>query len=289
MAVLFVFVLFISKNTTLFKNESRSDGLVYNGNEKIEDLINRDTDLDGVSDWQEGIYGTDPTKKDTNDDGIPDNIEIARMSGQTLTNGELNLNIGGEEDKTQTGLLSRELFSTLATLNQAGQVDQDTIDKLSASLADKIQTSSSRKTFVMAELKITKTDTLQDVKNYNDSLNKIYTKYPIKYTVLDTLDKFIIDEDNVDENALLELDPIIKQTNNIINETAKMNVPPSLASLHLNVLNAMQKVSENISDIKLYNTDIVIAMSAISGYSENATTLEQAVANLENMVNQRLE
>lgn len=289
MAVVFVVVLFLSKNETVYKNAYQENGLVYNGNEKVGDLVSRDTDLDGVSDWQEGLFGTDPTKKDTNDDGVPDNVEIARMSGQMPQNGELNLNnLQTEENLTETDQLSREIFSTIATLTQTGVIDQATIDKLSESLSSKMQSSDLEKVFTVKDLKVLDTDTLVDMKNYNNTLNNIFTKYRGGTTVIDVLDKFIIDEDNTDESALLELDQIFRQLNGLIGEASKVNVPASMVPFHLDVLNSLQKVMVNVNGIKFYNTDVLIAISAISQYSENAVAVEKAIMRLDLAIDQRL-
>ncbi len=290
LAVVFLVALFLSKNQTLFTNK-REDGLVYNGNEKIGDLVNRDTDGDTVPDWQEALYGTSPTKKDTNDDGIPDNVEIARLSSQNIQNGELNLNGSGdpsEPNLNETDKLSRELFSTMAALNQAGTIDQNTVDTLSSSLISKIQDSAPQKVFLYSDLKISKSDTKQAAKAYNDNLTKLYTKYPIKNTVPDVLDKFIVDENTVDESVLVELDPILKQFNNILTAMSALEVPRSLALVHLDVLNKMQKVSQNISDIRMYDTDIVVAMRGITQYQANADALDVSLGNLDKMITQKL-
>ena len=287
MGVVFIVVLFFTKNNTVFESRTGS-GLVYSGNEKVEDLVNMDTDEDGVSDWKEGLFGTDPTKKDTNDDGIPDGVEIARRSGQNLENGELNLNIDTSLNATQTDLLSQELFSTIAALNQAGELDQATIDKLSESLVGNIQNSGNKKFFLYSDLNIAENDTVQSVKNYENAMNKIYSSYTINYTAIDVLQKFMIDENTVDESVLVELDPIIKQMNSIINEMVKMPVPKSLALLHLDFLNKLQKFPENLGNIKLYDTDPVVAVGAISQYYVNVTNLESAAYNLTSAMKERL-
>ncbi|KKR84482.1 MAG: LamG domain protein jellyroll fold domain protein [Candidatus Nomurabacteria bacterium GW2011_GWA2_40_97] len=83
-AVLFLLALFFIKNKSSLlnsvKNESTT-GLSY-GDAILEDLVNKDTDLDGVYDWEESLWGTDPTKKDTDDDGVLDNLEIKDLSAQ---------------------------------------------------------------------------------------------------------------------------------------------------------------------------------------------------------------
>ncbi|MDE2399482.1 MAG: hypothetical protein KGL67_00495 [Patescibacteria group bacterium] len=284
--MVFVVVLFLTKNKTFFTN-TRPDGLVYNGNEKIQDLVNRDTDGDGVPDWEESLYGTDPTKKSTFD-GIPDAVYIAKLSGQSPQNGEINLNIKGQENLTQTDQLSRELFSSVAALNQAGGIDQNAVDQLSNSLASKIQNGEARKMFVYSDVRVGKSDSVQAIKNYNTTLNNIYSKYPMKYTIGDVLQKFIIDQNNVDESVLPQFDPIIKQTNNIINDMSKMDVPPSLAYLHLDTLNKLEKVYENVTDIRQYSTDIVVAMSGISQYQTSADNLVSSTNNLASAIENRL-
>ncbi|MGM0941297.1 MAG: thrombospondin type 3 repeat-containing protein [Bacillota bacterium] len=45
--------------------------------EKVEkDLSMRDTDKDGLTDLQEKKLGTNPINPDTDEDGIPDNLDV---------------------------------------------------------------------------------------------------------------------------------------------------------------------------------------------------------------------
>ena len=46
--------------------------------------FDKDTDGDGIPDWQENLFGFDPTKKDTDGDGIPDTLPTA--DGQSIGN-----------------------------------------------------------------------------------------------------------------------------------------------------------------------------------------------------------
>ena len=154
MATVFVVALFLFKNKDTFTNQnekaSEQEGLTYK-NEVLQNLVNKDTDLDGVLDWEEGLWGTDPAKKDTNGDGITDNVEIKNLKvaqGKTTETTEDIANL------TQTDKFSRELFSTVVALNQAGIINQATIDKLSGSLAEQIKNSPQRKTYKIPDIKI---------------------------------------------------------------------------------------------------------------------------------------
>ena len=287
-------MLFFTKNKSVFQNlinqeANKEQGLAYS-NEILGDLVNRDTDLDGVLDWEESLWGTDPTKRDTNDDGVGDNIEIAKIKSVTGQNQQGESLLGENqttEQLTETDKFSREFFSTVATLNQTGAMDQVTVDKLSSSLAEHIQNTAPRKVFLLSELKVID-DNAQAFKKYADTLGKVLTKYPLNQTVPDVLQKFIIDEESVNVKVLSEFDPIIKQTNNTIKALAVMSIPRSFLSVHLDFMNALQKLTENVHDIKLYETDVIISLSAISQYDQNTTKLQGTISNLTNAIDQKL-
>ncbi len=265
----------------------QGNGLVY-GKETLENLVNKDTDGDGIPDWEEALWGTDPFKKETTP-GIPDAVAIEKLSakggpasgGKKIEQSAKNL--------TQTDKFSRELFATVATASQNGTMDQATIEKLSVTLADHIQNSPPRKIFSIFDIKTINDNTVQAYKNYNNALKNIDTKYPaINYTILDVLQKFIIDENTVDTSALEKLTPIIGQMNKIIDAMLKTSVPQSISTLHLNVINSLQRILENISDMKLFDSDAIVALGGISKYQENATRLESDLNALANAIKRKL-
>ena len=281
------------KTGILFKSKASGEvagdaGLVY-GTAKIGDLVNKDTDGDGVLDWEESLWGTNPNSKETTL-GIPDNVAIEKLKavqGVNIKTGSPTTT-GSTENLTETDKFSREFFSTVAALNQSGSMDQATMDKLSTSLAERIQNTTPRKVYTLADIKIAPKDDLASAKIYNNALDDIYKKYPVSGNALDILQRFIIDENNVDSSVLPELVPITTQTSKIITELVKISVPQSLASLHLDFINGLQRTVENLDDITLYDTDVILALSGISQYPKNAETLKTANGNLINAINQKL-
>ena len=109
----------------------------------------------------------------------------------------------------------------------------------------------------------------------------------MNYTVLDVLQKFSKDEDNIDASVLSQLTPIIENTDKMIGEMVKMAVPKSLSVLHLNVVNSLQRLVENLKDIQLYDADAIVFYSAVSQYFPNANTLDTSVGALEKTINQK--
>ena len=294
---MFVVALFFVKNKTIFENSepknsiANETGLVY-GDETLEDLVNKDTDGDGILDWQESLYGLDPTKKETTP-GTPDSAALKRMKVLEGSEGKgesllTDIDSQKEENLSQTDKFSRELFATIVAANQSGTMDQATIDALSAALAEKIENPVTRKVFLLSDIKIGANEDTEAVKKYGDALNNIQNIYTIDYTVLDVLQKFSVDENDVDMSALKKLDPIIAQTNKVISAALKMSVPKFLSVLHLNVINSLQRLYENISDIKLYEDDTIVAFGAIFQYNQNASALESDLNILQNTITQKL-
>lgn len=292
LAVLFLLVLFLIKNTPVFKNKetyqakAQAAGLAYDAT--IGDLVEKDTDGDTIPDWQEPLYGLDPTTKET----VPGTPDIATINKLRATQGEAAIGINGQnqENLTETDKFSRELFSAVASLSENGTLSQETADQISSSLADKIKNPAPEKVFDVSDIKIINDDSVQAIKNYKDTMNNIQKKYPDKGNVLDILQRFVVDENSatVDTSVLPELDPIIKQTEDALNAILKVSVPQSLALWHLDLINAGEILIENEKNIQLFETDPILSLGAMSKYEENINSFQSALLILVNAVDKKL-
>ena len=289
-ATIFLVGIFLSNTTISFENllfkKNRAVGLEYD-HTTVADAVNKDTDGDGIPDWEESLYGTDPTKKETTA-GTPDKVAIERLKNEQSLNNGLSINTTGDEHLTETDKFSREFFTTVNTLNQNGKIDQTTIDKISNSLSDQIKNSVPRKIYTLNDIKIINDDKTSTIKKYNNDLSILYPKNPPKTTVIDILQRFEGDGNNLNTSVLLELDPIIKQTNTLINGMLKISPPKTLSTLHLDTINGLERVLENLNDIKLYDTDVIISLKGITQYYENTIMLTSAVKQLSSTINKKL-
>ena len=133
-----------------------------------------------------------------------------------------------------------------------------------------------------------KGDLYQNIKSYADTLNNVFKDTDLVLGVMEILQKFILDENNVDTSVLAGLDPTIEQFNQVIEGMLKMSVPESLSTLHLELLNELQKMLEDLNGIQLYETDSIVALSAISQYKTNVTSLQSTVQNLSDVISAKL-
>ncbi len=278
-AILFLVVLFLFKKTSLFdnketyKSENQDSGLAYDTT--IGELTVKDVDGDGIPDWEEPLYGLDPTKKETIP-GVPDITTINKLkSGENLNNDETTV----PKNLTETEKFSQQLFSTVASLNQNGMANDGVVDEITTSLSNQIKNTTAEKVFTSSGIKILNDDSLGAIKTYKNAMLAIQAKYPDKGNVFDILQRFIVDANTskVDESVLVELDPIIAQTQNTINAILKVGVPASIAPLHLAFLNAGERLLENISSMKFFDSDPILAVGAMSKYDENISSFQDSL------------
>lgn len=281
-------MLFVLNNKTIFEKKVNKNGLAYNENATLGEIVNADSDGDSIPDWEEGLWGTDPNKKETTP-GIPDGVVVQKLKNeQELLNGNNNIGDTNTEKLTQTDKFSRELFSTVTALTQNGDLDQTTVDQISGSLAEKIKNPVISKIYLLSDLKISPDISVQEIKTYDKNVSSISKKYPKGETVIDILKDFVVDENNVDTTVLVRLNPIKNEVKGIINELVKTPTPQSLSKEHLNVINSLERLYENINNIQLFDTDVVVSLGAISQYQNNTDLLEKSITELNNKINLKL-
>ena len=286
LAVVLLVLLFFIKTKSQWTNEGVAGAGLVSGDEILGDVLSKDTDKDGILDWEEGLWGTDPTKKDTNDDGVSDKEEIGRMKAERIANAESNGEISytDEENLTQTDKFARELFSTVAALNQSGEIDDNTVAQITDSLATQIQNPVQRKIFTMADLKVTGDSSQVSLETYANAVVGLYQRYPVTGNVVDVLNQLSETEDNT--QILSQLSPGINQMKNFVDGMTKVNAPAVIASSHLEVINSLQVLIENMEDIQLFDTDSLATLGALSQYENNVDRFNTAVERLSIALNQ---
>ncbi len=112
------------------------------------------------------------------------------------------------------------------------------------------------------------------------TLGTIFKKHTITTSISDILSESMTSDGNIDVKVLNKLDPIIKEIGTIISEMKAIDVPSSFVALHLETLNGFELVMENLSDIKLVDSDPLLAISAVSQYGNNDATLKTSIEKL---------
>ena len=286
--VLLVFYLFSIQDKIFFKNIAQI-GEKYglgsgNNNDKgydkmtVGDLVNKDTDGDGVLDWEEGLWGTDPNKKDTDDNGVPDDLEIDKMKIAKGINPDDPEN-KKEENLTETEKFARELFATTAALNQTGVMDEKAIDKITTSVAEQIKNPVIRKVYLISDLKIIQDNSLEAAQKYFQNLGNLIDKHKKKYPISAKMPQILNDfvSNSTDNQKLSEFNLLIDYTKGNIDLMLSLEIPKEFGLSHLNIINTWEQILENLIDIKLVDSDPIIAMGAVNKFQININLLEENI------------
>ena len=280
--VIFV-VFFMSSSGENFTIGGKKDTALKVENQSITDLMGKDTDGDGIPDWEENLWGTDPNKKITFNN-TPDATYIENKKK------ELNIEQGASADEqnlTETEKFAREFFASYSAMKSSGQVDSNTINNFSSSLGQNIVNPSLIDRYKATDVKISTTDDLASKQKYYQDIQKLFKSY--QSTGLgDELD--IISQglatnstngttDNTDKYS--KLLTIGNAYQDFAKKVMGMGVPQSLSEYHLRIANSSNNTGISVSNMTKITNDPIVGLSGLSQYQKYSDNLVKAVSDLE--------
>lgn len=253
---------------------------------------NRDTDNDGLADWEEVLYGTDPHKADTDDDGMSDTDEIKKgrdpLEKGAGTGAHAITSTQSAYKKpaaplTETEKLSRNFFAQYMTLRQSGlQKDTDSRDAAMRQALEQSLTDATPKQYTRSDIRvITVTDPL-DLRAYGNAMGSA-----IKDNQVPSRNETVILRESIDkQNAaiLKELDPILASYIKMRQALLKVPVPEPMVDTHLKFINAISSlIFASQSFQKLYS-DPVVALQGIKQFEKGAQDSFDAMSDIHHML-----
>ncbi len=252
-------------------------------------VLSADSDGDGLSDWEEALWKTDPHKADTDGDGTPDGAEV-RAGRDPLVKGPndkietaVEVPAQTEHQLTPTEKLSRDVLTTYLQLKQ----QQANGSGNPPSLEDVLKQN---------EVKITATEYTPDqfsvVYDSPQSINA-YANYVVG--VLRTyLNPNQQSEIEILQTALQKDDPnLIKQLSTradnyraIVKSLLTAKVPQSALMLHTDFVNTVSLLAETVNAMSMVQSDSVTALSALTTYQSTGLLFDQQFTSLNNYFKQ---
>ena len=230
--------------------EGRKEIFQQKANIKVEkvtlgDIIESDSDNDGLKDWEEALWGTDPNNPDTDGNGITDDVEIKQKRDALQLNADYNPETE-KKDLNETELFAREFFTTIVALQQSGSLNEENLKSVFDSLPSFTENFSQQKIYTLSDLIISNDESKQIIIDYTKKIVEILTKYP--YPNKEDNAIFILNDfiKNGDTKKLEELNPIIQTYKNIVTDLLNTKTPQSASLIHLNFINSFQNIVEEI-------------------------------------------
>ncbi len=243
--------------------------------ETYTDLVSKDTDGDGVFDWEESLWQTDITKADGDGDGVSDKdyIEAKKSILNTKeSNGEL------KENLTETEKFAREFFSTFMSLYQSGKRSNQTTAQIVEAANQAI-----------AQRVIADKYTISEVQEVLDSPEnkEIYTQkiaQILVYVTDRTGDEIQLIDDILNTPGSTNAKTIQNQAK--LYEQAsidmmKLSVPSLVSARHLALANTYNKIAVASIDMSLIAEDPFRAVGGMKIFIDNQKTLLDLLTILE--------
>lgn len=229
------------------------------------DTFSRDTDGDGIPDWQENLFGLNPNKADSNGDGTPDTLPTIN-----------GVSIGDLVQTDDTGKLTAAVYAQF----QNTPTDQITPDKVSAVTQAQIlaQAESIEKTFK-------KYQTIDlDLGDSDSPLIVAYQK-SIAKIVDDTIGDPLIFAKNIQETVLKNGDTTSETVilNSFIKKLLALTTPAKIGTMHLALVNAsynlvqLLALSKGTDELATY-TRSLIAQKNINAAAQAITDINTLAA-----------
>ncbi len=263
------------------------DNKLQTANLTLNDLLKKDTDSDGVPDWQEALWGTDPNNSATFN-GVPDANYIAQKKAELkVANG--NATSTDNPNGTETDKFAQEFFASLTAMQQNGQVDSNTINNVSTALGQKIVDPTIIDTYTDQDVKIADSDGVTAQKTYYDSIEKLFNTYT-KKGIGDEVEITSILADSTGSGAsdktkyANKLSTIASAYQEYATKLMAMSVPQTLAVYHLAIANSANNTGIAVGNMTKVTDDPVVGLSGLAQYQKYSDDLISAVGNLQSIL-----
>ena len=280
----FVISNLISKKNHFTANNKKEQ--LETTNLTLNDLLKKDTDGDGVPDWEEALWGTDINNK-ASFDGIADKDYIQKKKADLkIENGNTSTD---NPESTETDKFAQEFFASLAAMKQNGQIDAKTINNVSTALGQKIVDPTVIDKYNSQDLKISEQDGISAQKTYYTSIKKLFETYTKKGIGDEVGITSILADSNSSTNTdktkyTDQLNTIANAYQEYANKLITIPVPQTLTSYHLAIINSANNTGIAVSNMTKVSDDPIIGLSGLSQYQKYSDDLISAVGNLQSIL-----
>lgn len=241
----------------------------------VGDIIGADTNNNGLSDWEEKLWGLDPTVLYTN--GVPNSQIIAdkkKVMGITEPTSDQPLD--------DTDRLARELFTLTSALGQSDEVDDQTLAAIAAKLGSSVEIKQVNNQYSLKDIQTVQTN-VSTLTTYHNSLAKVYSHYDVNTPDIEVLATAI---QNEDPTSLSQLSNSAKTYQNLAKEMKGMKVPIGLVQDHVSMMNSYSGIATSFSYLTQLNDNSIAALVGVAIYRNYITKLNNSVNSMSAYLNQ---
>lgn len=246
----------------------------------------KDSDADGLPDWQEALYGTDPINPESVKAGILDGEAVAqglvspRFSNETAVVADNSVIPGVTAGPaTLTDQFSKELFSQYLSARGEKARSATEINEFVSKRLDSLLATRYPITYSIKDIKRGGASGPAALRSYAASAEQAIARQTITATKTE-LDYFELVVKKDDAAAAKKIGEIGAMYSATAKSLLAVSVPPEAESAHVALVNGYARMGATVTDMASIQNDPVRGLVGISKYTELATQYAQSLASL---------
>jgi hypothetical protein len=246
--------------------------------------MQNDYDKDGVTDWEETLWGTDKNKKITFND-TPDATYIENKKKELKAEQGVSVS---ETKLTETEKFAREFFTSYSAMKSSGQVDNETINSFSNALGQKIVNPELIDRYLVTNVKITTSEDALIKQKYYQEMKSLFEQYKSAGIgeELSIVSGGLSQGNKINEEQKVKLTSIANAYQNFAKKSMELTVPKSLAEYHIKIANSSNNTGISVSGMGKIVNDPIVGLSGLSQYQKYSEDLIGSVNELERVIQQ---
>lgn len=249
----------------------------------------KDTDEDGLFDWEETLYGTDPTDQDTDGDGKLDGDEVDSGTDPKINGNDQddtvkdrvagfdNLDYRKDPGLTKTDILAKDFLSIYKNLKEGGNLGTPVEESAVQAVIDRNVDNFFKPKYRSSELNAVPLTELS-LENYHKEYISIFRSAgENKEYELFLFARYL---ETGDESFLVQLNDNLGALKIVTSNLAKMSVPEVALFDHLNVLNSYEVLTVIVKEMVESKEDPVYQFSLANSFALAESEVRDAVYKL---------
>ncbi len=219
----------------------------------VGEFIAADTNANGISDWEEKLWGLDPTVLYT--DGVPNKTIIEQK--------KLALGVSSDtEPANETDALARELFTIATALGQSGEITNESLAAVGTRLAESVEFGDMVNHYSLKDIHTVPT-TSESLSVYYDRFSSLAATHAEANSEIDILVQAL---ETGDTSGLESFSTIKNDYTQYAKELAALPVPIGAQKMHLDITNGIYNLSLAVQYMSEFSDNGANALAGVVLY-----------------------
>lgn len=293
--ILALVLLVVAGYLSFFKN--KKTGELSSGKEKgfLSSFLEKnqnDKDNDGLKDWEENLWKTDPNNSDTDGDGAMDGEETRTgrdplkagpddlMENKFSASASSSKNNFSDNESSLTDNFSKQFFTEYLKLREEGGIDEADKEKLINSFMESVQNEpiGGYQTYKISDIKIIDDNSAVAARRYGNQVGKVLDNFKnLTGNEMDIM-RAALEEDKPEELSKLNL--FASAYRKSADDFLKIQCPPSYSQTHLDLINSFLAVEYAVVQAQKIFDDPIRAIQGIKLYFDQGKKIMEIFSKM---------